>query len=80
MGKIEKRNLLPSNCRYFDKTFIEMILEKSCVRHICLAHSSFVPVTMETIMQKMEKENTYAKKKWKRKILKKLSPQKPYTL
>ena len=27
MGKIEKWHLLPSHCRYFDKTFIEMFLE-----------------------------------------------------
>ena len=59
MGKIEKRNLLPSNCRYFDKTFIGMILEMSCFSHIILAHCSFVQVAMVTIMQKkMEKENT----------------------
>ena len=34
MGKIEKRHLLPRNCRYFDKTFIEMFLEKSFISHI----------------------------------------------
>ena len=27
MGKIEKCHLLPSHCRYFDKTFIEMVLK-----------------------------------------------------
>ena len=34
MGKIEKRHLLSRNCRHFDKTFIEMFLEKSFVSHI----------------------------------------------
>ena len=52
MGNIEKRKFLPSNCRYFDKTFIEMILEKFCFSHIFLAYCSFVLVAMETIMQK----------------------------
>ena len=52
MGKIEKRNLLPSNCRYCEKTFKEIILEKSSFSHIFLAHCSFVLVAMETIMQK----------------------------
>ena len=52
MGKIEKQNLLPSNCRYFDKTFIEMIFKKSCFSHIFLAHCLFVLVSMETIIQK----------------------------
>ena len=58
MEKIEKRNLLPRNCIYFDKTFIEMILEKSCFGHIFLAHYSIVLVAMETIMRKKEQENT----------------------
>ena len=58
MGKLEKRNLLPSNCRYFDNTFIEMIFEKFCFNHIFLAYCSFVLVAMETIMQNMENENT----------------------
>ena len=52
MGKIEKQCLLPSHFRYFDKTFIEMFLEKSCISHIFLAHCSFVLVAMEIIMQK----------------------------
>ena len=55
MGKIEKwllLLLLPSNCRYFDKTFIETFPEKSCISHIFLAHFSFLLVAMETIVQK----------------------------
>ena len=36
MGKIAKWHLLPSHCRYFDKTFTEMFLEKSWIRHIIL--------------------------------------------
>ena len=51
MGKIEKWHLLSSNCRYFDKTFIEMFLEESCFSHIFLVHCSFVLVAIETIMQ-----------------------------
>ena len=31
MGRIEKWNLLPNHCRYLNKTFIEMFLEKSSV-------------------------------------------------
>ena len=48
----------------------EMFFEKSCITHIFLAHCSFVLVAIETIMQK----------KWKKKILKKISPQKSYAL
>ena len=60
MGKTEKWHLLQSHRRYFDKTFIEMFLEKSCFSHIFLAHCLFVLVAIETIMQKkkMEKANT----------------------
>ena len=50
--KIEKKmHLLPSNCRYFDKTFIEMFLVKSCFSHIYLAYCSFVLVATETMMR-----------------------------
>ena len=37
---------------------MEFFLEKSCISHIFLAHCLFVLVSMETIMQNMEKENT----------------------
>ena len=36
---------------------IEMFLEKSCISPTFLAHCLFVLVAMETIRQKMEKEN-----------------------
>ena len=52
MGNIEKQYLLPSSCIYFDKTFIEMFLEKSCIGHIFLAHWLFVMAAMEIIMRK----------------------------
>ena len=64
MGKIEKRHLLPSNCRSFDKTLMEIFLEKSCITNIFLALYSFVLVVMETIMQKMEKENVKKLSPW----------------
>ena len=43
MGKIEKWYLLPSHCRYFNKSFIEMFLEKSSISCVCFG--SFVGVT-----------------------------------
>ena len=42
MGKIEKRHLLPGNCRYFDKTFLELVLEKSNMSHIFLLIAFFI--------------------------------------
>ena len=36
MGKIEKRHLLPSLLRYFDKTFIEMFLKQCSICHMIL--------------------------------------------
>ena len=35
MGRIEKCHLLSSHCRYFNKTFIEMFLEKSSISYVC---------------------------------------------
>ena len=61
MGKIEKQNLLPSNCRYFDKTIIEMIIEKSFFCHIFVTHCLFVLVAMETVMQKNGKRKNLKK-------------------
>ena len=75
MGKIEQLHLLPSIHRYFDKTFIELFPEKFCISHIFLAHCSFVLIAMENHNAKKKK-----KKNGKKKILKKLSPQKPYAL
>lgn len=57
--KIEKRHLMPNNCRCFDKTLIEKFLVKSCIIHIILAHCLCVLISMETIT-----------KKWKQKIIK----------
>ena len=54
MGKIEKKMA-------FTGKQLQMFLGKSGFSHIFLAHCSFVPVAIETIMQKkkkMEKENT----------------------
>ena len=64
MGKIVERHLLPSNCRYFDKTFIETFFEKSCISHIFLIHCSFVLVAMGTIMQKKKKKKKNGKRKY----------------
>ena len=60
MGKIEKWHLLPSHCRYVDKTFIEMFLKKSSISFIVFGPT--VPFTgchgnQNAIM--MEKKNTY---------------------
>ena len=41
MGRIEKWHLLPSHCRYFNKTFIEVFLEKSS---IWLMYWSYIPL------------------------------------
>ena len=65
MGKLEKRYLLLSNCKYFDKTGTEMFHKKSCPTHIILALCSFVLFVMETINAK----------KWIKKIFKKLPPE-----
>ena len=35
-GKIEKRHLLPSLSRYFDKTFIEMFVKQCSICHMIL--------------------------------------------
>ena len=35
MGRVEKWHLLPSHCRYFNKTFIEMFTEKSSISRVC---------------------------------------------
>ena len=56
MKKIENRHVLPSNCRYFDKTFTEMFFEESCITHICVALCSFVLEAMKTKIQKDKKK------------------------
>ena len=57
--------------RYFDKTFIEMFFNKSCISHIFLVHCSSVLVVIKTIMHhKAKKKNINAKKNRKKKILK----------
>ena len=53
MCGIEKWHLLPSHCRYFNKTFIEMIFLISLLLAVCvLVHYSYLLVAMETKMQK----------------------------
>ena len=66
MGRIGKLHVLQNHCRYFNKTFIEMFLEKSSINHVYLARCSYLFVEMETKMQKLKN--------------KKLSPQTPDTI
>ena len=63
MGKIEKRHLLPSLLRYFDKTFIEMFLKQCSICHMILGLLLILLIMTETKMKKKQKKNKQNKKK-----------------
>ena len=58
IGKIEKRHLLPSLCRYFDKTFTEMFLEKTSISFMFFGPLLILMVAMETKQEKKKKKKT----------------------
>ena len=59
MGKIEKRHLLPSLSRYFDKTFKEMFLKQCSICHMISGLSLLVAT--ETKMQKRKQKKKLRK-------------------
>ena len=62
MGKIEKRHLLPSLSRYFDKTFIEMFLKQCSICHMILGLLLILLIVIETTMEKKKKKKKKKKK------------------
>ena len=56
IGKMEKRHLLPSLSRYFDKTFIEMFLKQCSVCNMILGLLHILLIVTETEMKKKKKK------------------------
>ena len=70
IGRIEKWHLLPSHCKYFNKTFIAMYLEMSFVSPVCFG-------SLLIVIGCNGNQNAKIMRKKVQKIYKKLSPQTP---